>query len=172
MRFSDPSERPRARRNPARTAPTERAAPKATADGTAIPLFPNRRERAADGNRTSTEKETKRTCIGTSLTIRKAALRLLALLSASRRDTARSATLLRGRKDASETSAVLLRRDKESSEPSAALTRCKATPRAARKPRTPGTTWSNKHSYAQYHSGTQHFRMLRPRIFTSNPVYP
>jgi hypothetical protein len=46
------------------------------------------------------------------------------------------------------------------------------TPRAARKPRTPGTTWSNKHSYAQYHSGTELFRMLRPRIFTSNPVYP
>ena len=130
------------------------------------------RKRAADGNRTSTEKETKRTCTGTSLTIKKGALRLLAVLSASRTDSARSATLLRRDKESSEPSAVLLRGDKESSEPSAALTRCKATPRAARKPRTPGTTWSNKHSYAQYHSGTEHFRMLRPRIFTSNPVYP
>ena len=34
--YSDPSEMPRARRTPARTAPTERAAPKATADGTAL----------------------------------------------------------------------------------------------------------------------------------------
>ena len=58
--YSDPSEMPRARRNPARTAPTERAAPKATADGTALPLFSKRRKRAADGNRTYTEKETKR----------------------------------------------------------------------------------------------------------------
>ena len=62
---------PRARRTPARTAPTERAAPKATADGTALPLFSNRRKRAADGNRSYTEKETKRICIGTSLIIKK-----------------------------------------------------------------------------------------------------
>ena len=46
--YSDPSERPRARRNPARTAPTERAAPKATADGTALPLSLQTREQAAD----------------------------------------------------------------------------------------------------------------------------
>ena len=114
---------PRARRNPARTAPTERAAPKATADGTALPLFPNRRKRAADGNRTSTEKETKRICIGTSLTIKKGALRLLAVLSGSRTDSARSAVLLRGRKESSERSAELLRGRKESSEHSAMLLR-------------------------------------------------
>ena len=123
MRFSDPSEMPRARRTPARTAPTERAAPKATADGTVLPLFTNRRERAADGNRTSTEKETKRICIGTSLTIKKGALRLLAVLSGSRTDSARSATLLRGRKESSERSAALLRGNKESSETPARLLR-------------------------------------------------
>ena len=39
--YSDPLERARARRNPARIAPTERAAPKATADGTALPLSSN-----------------------------------------------------------------------------------------------------------------------------------
>ena len=93
------------------------------ADGSALPLFPNRRKRAADGNRTSTEKETKRICIGTSLTIKKGALRLLAVLSASRTDSARSAELLRGRKESSETSAVLLREDKEASETSAELLR-------------------------------------------------
>ena len=71
MRFSDPSEMPRARRTPARTAPTERAAPKATADGSALPLFPNRRKRAADGNRTPLKKETKRICTEISLTIKK-----------------------------------------------------------------------------------------------------
>ena len=69
----------------------------ATADGTALPLFSNRRKRAADGNRTSTEKETKRICTEISLTIKKDALRLLAVLSGSRIDSARSAVLLRGR---------------------------------------------------------------------------